>query len=546
MSGLSRLYYLVRADVLERLRRRSFLIVLGVVVYAAYLFLPANHTKLATLHIGTYRGIYNSAWVGSLVAVMSGVYIAMLGFYLVKNALERDRRTRVGEILAATPLSRLSYVYVKMLSNTVVLSTMVVVIVIAAAGMQLVRGESYQLMPLDLVLPFAFFTFPTLLVVAAIAVLFESVRFLRGGLGNVVYFFLWTLAIATIATALDSGRTRNDPMGMGILIPTIKSAVYAEFPQINPDSTGVAMGFHIRGDGRAWDMTTFAWHGMDWSGSIAAQRAVWIALALFVTLLASLFFDRFDPAAATVSRRARDAVPAQVNGMAVAVNGGSVVVPASWGSASKLSPLVARAQRSRFGALVIAELKIALKGQSRWWYLVALGLLIAGVAAPEAVGRRWLLPVSWIWPALIWSAMGVREARFATDQILFSAPRPVARQLPAIWTAGFVVAIVCGAGVALRLLLGGEFAALGAWLAAATFIPSLALACGVWTGGSKLFEVIYLILWYVGPMSAFPALDFMGSTTEAVKMGVPVVIALVSLVLMLTAVLGRIRQLRTD
>jgi len=546
MSGISRLYYLVRADVLERLRRRSFLIVLGVVVYAAYLFLPANHTKLATLHIGTYRGVYNSAWVGSLVAVMSGVYIAMLGFYLVKNALERDRRTRVGEILAATPLSRVGYVYVKMLSNAVVLSVMVGVIVIAAAGMQLVRGESYQLMPLDLVLPFAFFTFPTLLLVAAIAVLFESVRFLRGGLGNVVYFFLWTISLATIATALDSGRTRNDPMGMGILIPTIKGAVYAEFPQINPDSTGVAMGFHIRGDGRAWDMTTFAWHGMDWSGSIAAQRAVWIALALFVTLLAALFFDRFDPAVGTVSRRARDAVPAQVNGMAVAVNGGSVVVPAKWGSASKLSPLVARAQRSRFGTLVIAELKIALQGQSRWWYLVALGLLIAGVAAPAEVGRRWLLPVSWIWPALIWSAMGVREARFATDQILFSSPRPVARQLPAIWTAGFLVAVVCGAGVALRLLLGGEFAALGAWLAAATFIPSLALACGVWTGGSKLFEVLYLILWYVGPMSAFPALDFMGSTTEAVKMGVPVVIALVSLLLMMTAVLGRIRQLRTD
>jgi len=48
-----------------------------------------------------------------------------------------------------------------------------------------------------------------------------------------------------------------------------------------------------------------------------------------------------------------------------------------------------------------------------------------------------------------------------------------------------------------RLLLGGNAAGLFTWLVAALFIPSLALAAGVWTGSGKLFEVLYLSLWYL-------------------------------------------------
>ena len=44
------------------------------------------------------------------------------------------------------------------------------------------------------------------------------------------------------------------------------------------------------------------------------------------------------------------------------------------------------------------------------------------------------------------------------------------------------------------------------------FIPSMALALGVWSGSGKLFEVLYLLLWYCGPMNRIPLLDFSGAT----------------------------------
>jgi hypothetical protein len=78
------------------------------------------------------------------------------------------------------------------------------------------------------------------------------------------------------------------------------------------------------------------------------------------------------------------------------------------------------------------------------------------------------------------------------------------------------------------LLLAGDHRGFAAWLAGALFIPTLALALGVWTGGSKAFEAIYIIWWYMGPGHHVPSIDFMG-TTPASSTPVPYLIATVFL-----------------
>ncbi len=58
---LHTLYHIMRADFRERVRRYSFLIVLGITVYAGYLLMPAADASYATLVRGSYRGLYNAA-----------------------------------------------------------------------------------------------------------------------------------------------------------------------------------------------------------------------------------------------------------------------------------------------------------------------------------------------------------------------------------------------------------------------------------------------------------------------------------------------------
>jgi hypothetical protein len=65
------------------------------------------------------------------------------------------------------------------------------------------------------------------------------------------------------------------------------------------------------------------------------------------------------------------------------------------------------------------------------------------------------------------------------------------------------------------LLFARDFAGLGAWLAAALFIPAMALMLGVVTGSRKFFEALYTAWWYVGPMHHIRQADFMGTTAAS-------------------------------
>src|SRR5437762_8565963 len=50
----------------------------------------------------------------------------------------------------------------------------------------------------------------------------------------------------------------------------------------------------------------------------------------------------------------------------------------------------------------------------------------------------------------------LREALHRTEGLLFSSPRPLARQLVAAWLAGVLMAMALGAGVGARLAATGD------------------------------------------------------------------------------------------
>jgi hypothetical protein len=201
-----------------------------------------------------------------------------------------------------------------------------------------------------------------------------------------------------------------------------------------------------------------------------------------------------------------------------------------------------------FAGVVRAELALMLRAPSMWWWLGVLGLWIAEFATPLSALRTVVLPLASIWPALLWSQLGQRERRHDTGPLLFSCPRPLARLLPGAWAAGAIVGLLVGAPALLRFALSlgaeGSSAALAGWLSCAAFVPAAALALGVWTGGSKAFEVLYLFAWYVGPMHHVTELDYTGVTTARSPVLWAVYLALTLLAYALASAM-RMRQLRS-
>lgn len=497
------LFYMVKTDFLVRARRPSFLWTLGFALLLGYETLAGK----ILLNLDDYRGTYNSDWVGALMAAVASLFLSLTGFYIVKGTVQQDERSRVGQVLATTPMTRFFYTVSKTISNFAVL--MVMVLLMAASGimMQLLRGEENALNLWALLSPLLLYTLPALALVAALAVLFEMLPGLRGGVGNVIWFFLW-MALLSVglgsALFLDHGFDRSlyfrDFSGLLSIMVQMRTALL----QIDPNAGG---HFAVTIGGQA-PVRRFLWSGLHWDAVQLLARLLWIGLTCAVTLLASLFFHRFDPARklwSRVGRKGTAALSAEVQ--PEVIEGPS----ASMAWTGQLTTATLSGSAMDFVQLLIAETRMILKGMPWWWFAVAAGLFVACLAAPLEIARGGILVAAWFWPVLLWSQMGCREARCSTESLVYSCPRTLWRQLPAAWLAGVMVALMTGGGVGIRLLWAADGPGLAAWIAGALFIPSLAMALGLWSKSRKLFEAIFTVWWYIGPLQHTPGLDFMGT-----------------------------------
>ena len=552
MTTLRALYHLARADMLERVRRSSFLVLVGTTVYLGYLCVPRADASYQSMSLAGARGIYNSPWVGAMFGIVISTLGALVAFYPIKNAVTRDRQTQVGQIIAATSVCRSVYVLGKWLSNVALLTLLLSVMTGMAAVMQLVRAEDLHLDFLALAIPLWLVAFPALCLVAALAVLFECVGFLRGGLGNVAYFFLFMTALifSVVSFGNRAAKPINDLFGMSYVISDMQRVAKVHDPDYGGEfSIGAprlgqeqelfkAFGAESPTGAQTMGQESplFHWPGVTWTAEMIAGRLIWVGVAILLALAAVLPFDRFDPAHGRLrpQPQARDEAPSPES---LALEGSRSAPLTS------LTPLVTQPLRPRLGRVLMAELRLMIGDCRWWWYVVIAGLNIAGLVVPGATVRQFLMAAAWLWPILLWSSMGTREPRHNMQQIVFSVAHPLARQLPAIWLAGVCVALMTGAGFAAQRVLAGQWTALAAWTVGALFIPSLALALGTWSSSSRLFEIVYLLLWYIGPMNRVPLLDYMGVTNEAVAMGIPLYYSAITVLLIGLSLIGRRRQI---
>jgi hypothetical protein len=554
MQALGTIYHLIRADFLERARRYSTLIILGITIGLTYLYLPPIDSDYVTFSMDGYRGVYNSAWVGATVTVLTVVLMSFAGFYLVKNAITRDRHTGVGQIIATTPISKAQYTISKMVSNWIFLMAMALVALLAGVSMQWIRGEVLRITFVDYLLPYTFITMPAMAFIAAVAVLFESVPVLSGGLGNAIFFILYIAAV-TLGSLITFISPHNvfdpvrslsdlvkDPTGVLIIF---RSMMMAGQEQGILTARGFVLG---KSSATLYGLpigSTFPYEGISWARPILISRFLWFGIGIAIASISAVFFNRFDSTRIKIGKVQRRQRGLMKEGEAEATEIENENSPSSMPitTIESLPAAMKFSSLNGFGRTVLAEFRLMLRGNPWWWFLVAAGLIVAGLFCPLEQARETCLPLAWVWPLLSWSSLGVREMRHRTRQMIFSAPFPVGRQLPASWAAGFLLALGAGSGVILRLLIVGEWQALFALFIGATFIPSLALALGTWSGSGKLFEVTYLLLWYMGPMNGTIPLDYLGVTDQGIAQGIPLIYLGVSLLLLCIAILGRQRQL---
>ncbi len=526
MNTLRVHYHLAVADFFERARRYRFLLTLaaiicmGVLVNNGTLSLslsPGDYNPLSSY----YRGELNSAWIATMTVLVTNTFLGLFGFYLVSDCIKRDIRTGVGQIIATTPVSRATYLVGKWISNCLVLAVMVLILASAAVIMVLLQGKA----ALDLgalLMPFLAVALPYMLLVAAFAVVFETVPWLRGAAGNAVYFILW-MSLTVCAILGIELPFLKDPLGSNVFYASLHAGASAAFPNDSIGSFAVG-SFNAQ-------IKVFNWPGLAWTPGIVGGQWLWAVFGLGLILLSAVWFARFDPSREGLRRgRAKpedgkDGEPAAPRQKALCI------------ALPNLSPLVSKlAQVNPFLGVLFAELRMLLNGRRWWWWAITAGLNFAIFSSPLEITKGYLLPAAWLWPLAIWSGMGNRERMKNTFQMVFSSARPVLRQLPAAWLAGVLATALLEIAVAVFFLSNGSLDSLAGWAGAVIFVPTLALALGVFSSGSRVFEVVYLLWWFIGPLQKTAGMDFTNGT--------PQVYLLAAAGLLLVSAYWRSRQVR--
>ena len=328
-------------------------------------------------------------------------------------------------------MSRVFYTLAKTLSNLTVLALMVAVLAVAALFMQFIRAEDTHYQLGTLLAPFLWIAIPAMAVTAAVAVLFETLPVLRGGVGNVVFFFVWVTSLA-----LSNQWNVDDFAGFFVIAHSMQDALRKVYPAYdNSLSLNIGDSAHIT--------KRFVWTGVDWTAAIVLHRILWVLGALVVAVVASLFFRRFDPASGWSFKRTKKPLAAtgrmetQWRLRFLSRAGHRRRGLPRFGGTNQQEPVLAVGGFRTASSTKRATLVVVRGGA--WAFYRQWGL-------PYHAARQGVLIAAWMWPVLVWSQMGARESRFATQSLIFSSARTLHRQLPAVWVAGVMVAILTGGG----------------------------------------------------------------------------------------------------
>jgi hypothetical protein len=495
---LRRIAAIVKADVFIRFRRSSTLVVFLLLSGLAYVSIPDPATGRALLTIDHRRAVYNSAAIGMATALLVSIFVGLAGFYVISNAVARDVRSRCGLVIASTTMRSGEYVVAKAAGNLVFLTLFTAGFMVSSMAMLLVRNEA-PLEPWVFVKQYLLIVPPALVLVAVLAIVFESVSFLSGRFGDVAYFVLFLVCLALpFNLALASG---GSPFARYI------------------DSTGLVFTFEqmqplIKGNDVTIGSSRFdplkpliVLPGVTADADRIVARLVSLAAPLLLLVVAVRVFHRFDPAhVRKVDERTRSGRLARINQALKPLLRARVA----------FAPLAGR--RSRQSSLLRAAMADARMTFASYPALLGcvLALAIAAILCPPGSVLPRLLPAAFFISGLAIADMSCRERRCGTLTLIYSSP---ALKSDFVWWKLIATMFVALAvmSVPLARLAVSHPASVPSVIAGVFFVASAATAMGSISVTPKTFTLVFLTLLY-GVLSdggASPALDFGGFYEKA-------------------------------
>ncbi len=473
-------------DLRLRLRRPATLWLILVLSGLAYLLIPDPATGRALMVVDGARALYTSQVVALATAGLASFLLTFAGFYLTSNSIRRDLLARTGGIIAATPVGSGPYLAGKWLGGAAYLALVTGVYVLSVMAMHLLRGEG-PLEPVTYLFTYLLALGPAIAVVSALALMFECVPLLAGRLGDVLYFFVWSVLLALGAMGQGGGIGKFiDVMGLGFILGQVHTVSNSEH---------LAIGMTpFRGDVAPWVLPP-----IHLTFGTLLPRLTTALLAVPLLFVARLFFHRFDPARVRSGRTGSG--DGLVRRLSVLLKPVTRVVSTVGARLVRAAPALLRP--------VLAETIMTLC-QSPLVLLSWFGVVAATIVSPEQTVRHTLPLVIAVVLAIALADLSTRDRAAGVQPMLYSMPHVKPDYAFIKLGAAALLALLFCLPPAIRIAFSSPGFALSLVIAAG-FMAALATALGFLTRTPKAFMGVFMLFLYLVLNGAqLPSLDFAG------------------------------------
>lgn len=476
---------IIKYDYLQRTRSYAFLITLCASLAIAYTFIPEPNASYSTIRIADYQGFYNSAWIGYVTAIMTSLFLSLIGFYLVNNSISNDIETKVGQIIASTKITNFKYLFAKVLSNFLILLSILFMIFSMSIILFFIYNDDYSFNLLQFVKPYTIITIPSLFVISVLAVIFEIILGKYSIMQNIAFFFLFNLLLVSAAT--NETQFSFDLFGSKI----VTNQMINEVKTITDTDKlpGLSIGYNI---GYGKKINKFNFEGIDFPTSFIISRFLWMLFSIGLIVILSRFFHRFNVKEKKLKKVTKKNTIQKTNKEVI------------------LSNLPKAIKNFSIFNILKTELILLFRKGKKWLWLINLIGMALLALVPITIAHQIVLPILWFLQVGRLSELTTKEVTNNVHYFAFTSYKPVSRLLFSQILAGILLVICLSLPLIFRFIFLMDFTTAGTIVLGGIFIVFLASSLGIITKRKKLFEILFFMITYAN-INRIAVTDYFGA-----------------------------------
>ncbi len=257
------------------LNKKNFIYALILIVVVGLFIIPNKDSGYVTFSIGKFTGESNCFWVSSLGAISINIILSIVGFFLIENTYNTEKKLGFGHVVRVSSASNFKLLLHKWLTYVVVLSSFAVLLIVCLFVINYKYFDFFSFLN-----PFLYFCFPYIVMLSTIILVFDSL--IPSRVLKVVAFLA---LIVVLCSSKNSGHF--DLLGFN----EFSSYIQKESLQ-NPDvqNQALSVGF-IK---KTIQLGYIKFNSISWVNHIY-YKLLFIPFSILLLYLFSFLFKRYKP-----------------------------------------------------------------------------------------------------------------------------------------------------------------------------------------------------------------------------------------------------------